>query len=146
MDILVTVPEDLIVASNGLLVEKRQLPENKAQFVWHERYPISTYLVSLAIHPYTKYSEWYMSLDKKPMEIQYYVFPDQYNFWQRHYSKTPRMIEIYAQLYGEYPFIKEKYGHANCLFGGGMEHQTITSLISATYLSDKSYEDLIAHE
>ncbi len=146
VDILVTVPDDLIVASNGLLIEKRQLPDSKAQFVWHERYPITTYLVSLAIHPYMQYSDWYISLDKKPMEIQYYVFPDQFNFWQRHYSKTPRMIEIFAQLYGEYPFLKEKYGHAQCLFSGGMEHQTITSLISSTYYSDKTYEDLIAHE
>ncbi|MBD3289523.1 hypothetical protein GF337_12030, partial [candidate division KSB1 bacterium] len=53
VDILVTVPENLIVASNGLLLETRELPDNKVQYVWQERYPITTYLVSLAIHPYT---------------------------------------------------------------------------------------------
>ena len=38
------------------------------------------------------------------------------------------MIAAYAGCFGEYPFLAEKYGHAQFLFGGGMEHQTCTSL------------------
>ena len=38
------------------------------------------------------------------------------------------MIEIYSQQFGQYPFINEKYGHAQFGWGGGMEHQTITSM------------------
>ncbi len=30
--------------------------------------------------------------------------------------------------YGEYPFIEEKYGHAEFEWGGAMEHQTCTSM------------------
>jgi hypothetical protein len=36
------------------------------------------------------------------------------------------MLETFRPLYGEYPFINEKYGIYNFPFGGGMEHQTIT--------------------
>jgi hypothetical protein len=38
------------------------------------------------------------------------------------------MLAVFASLYGEYPFLEEKYGHAEFLWGGGMEHQTCTSL------------------
>ena len=41
---------------------------------------------------------------------------------------TVDMIALFADLFGEYPFLDEKYGHAEFLWGGGMEHQTITSL------------------
>ncbi|MBI3578599.1 MAG: T9SS type A sorting domain-containing protein, partial [Ignavibacteriales bacterium] len=46
---------------------------------------------------------------------------------------------IYSNLYGLYPFIKEKYGHSHFGWGGGMEHQTMTSLGGFS-------ESLVAHE
>jgi hypothetical protein len=38
------------------------------------------------------------------------------------------MMTIFRNLYGEYPFIREKYGHAEFGRQGGMEHQTISSM------------------
>ena len=37
-------------------------------------------------------------------------------------------MKLLCNLYGMYPFYKEKYGHCMAPFGGGMEHQTMTSL------------------
>lgn len=48
----VTVPDTLIVASNGLLEANTDLGNGKRRFVWHEAYPITTYLVSVAISNY----------------------------------------------------------------------------------------------
>ena len=45
----------------------------------------------------------------------------------------------FASLWGEYPFITEKYGQVQFSWGGGMEHQTATSLGSFS-------EMLICHE
>ena len=42
-------------------------------------------------------------------------------------------------MFGEYPFVDEKYGQADFLWGGGMEHQTCTSYGSWN-------EGLYAHE
>jgi aminopeptidase N len=138
VDMRVTVPADLIVASNGLL---RQVDEkdNLKTYWWHEGYPITTYLVSLAIHPYTFFSDWYVSPNNDSMEVEFYVFPDHYNFVRNNYAKTVPMIETFSALFGEYPFIAEKYGHAEFQWNGGMEHQTITSL-------GGSSEGLIVHE
>ncbi|MFH1754568.1 MAG: M1 family aminopeptidase [Candidatus Latescibacterota bacterium] len=127
VDIHITVPDTLIVASNGTLRSETDNGATKTYY-WHEEYPIATYLVSVAIHPYTTFSHWYNYAIADSMEVQYYVFPDHYDAVQATYGKTVRMIEIFADLFGEYPFINEKYGHAEFMWGGGMEHQTLTSL------------------
>jgi aminopeptidase N len=56
-------------------------------------------------------------------------------------------MQIFAGLYGEYPFLAEKYGMAESPFGGAMEHQTMTS-ISAVLVSSmtNSGQATIAHE
>ena len=35
-------------------------------------------------------------------------------------------MAFFDSLFGPYPFIDEKYGHASFSFGGGMEHQTMS--------------------
>jgi aminopeptidase N len=126
-DIWITVPDDLIVASNGTL---RGTEDNGGTltYKWHEKYPIATYLVSVAIHPYTVFSDYYHYSPADSMEIRYYVFPGHYSLVQATYALVPQMIATYAGFFGEYPFLDEKYGQAEFTWGGGMEHQTITSL------------------
>ena len=138
VDIRITIPNGFIAASNGKLRETA-IEGSNTTYWWHEQYPIVPYLVSLAIYPYTVYSDWYIYGDNDSMEVQFYVFPDHYNLVQENYAKTVAMIEYYSEVFGQYPFIKEKYGHAEFIWGGGMEHQTITSLGGWS-------ESLIAHE
>ena len=73
------------------------------------------------------------------MPIDHFLYPASLSSNIAQLDKTPGMIEIYADRFGEYPFINEKYGHAQFGWGGGMEHQTITSMGSFGNM-------LIAHE
>jgi aminopeptidase N len=73
------------------------------------------------------------------MPIINYVYPGSFGYSKSDIDKVPNMIKIYSKYYGQYPFLKEKYGQAQFGWSGGMEHQTITSL------SDFD-EDLEAHE
>ncbi len=57
VDLHVTVPTPLIVASNGTLREQSPTTARTDTYHWHEGYPISTYLVSMAIHPYSVCSD-----------------------------------------------------------------------------------------
>jgi aminopeptidase N len=138
VDLHITVDPSLIVASNGTLVGVVNNATTKT-YNWHEGYPISTYLVSVAIHPYTTFSDWYRYSPADSMEVQFYVYPSHYTTVQATYALTVDMIAAFAELFGEYPFLDEKYGHAEFTWGGGMEHQTITSLGGWS-------EYLIAHE
>jgi len=137
-DIRVTVPKNLIVASNGNLRSETELGGLKTYW-WHESYPIVTYLISVAIYPYYVYSDYYRYSATDSMEVRFYVYPDQINLVRAPYAKVVDMIKIFADIYGEYPFIREKYGHAQFQGGANMEHQTISSMVSRN-------ETTIAHE
>ncbi len=126
LDMRVTVPSGLIVASNGNL---REFIDGAVTdtYAWHEQYPISTYLVSLAIHPYTVWSDYYHYGDNDSMEVRFFIYPDHYEATREINLKTKDMIAFYSEVFGQYPFIEEKYGHAE-FPAAGMEHQTCTSL------------------
>ena len=141
VNIIVSVPIEpaYIVASNGLL-SSTTINSNKKTYFWKERYPITTYLVSLAIYPYTKWVDQYVSpISSDTMLIEHYVFPDRYEASYPNYSLTKDMLSFFSELFGEYPFISEKYGHADFTWGGGMEHQTLSSMGSFS-------QNLMVHE
>ncbi len=128
-DIVITVPQSMIVASNGLL-KKQETKDLKTTFYWHESYPIVSYLISVTGYEYYRYSDTYLTLDGDTMPIEFFMYPDHYenDAFRYNYSLTKEMLTAFAGYFGEYPFVKEKYGHAEFLWGGGMEHQTCSSL------------------
>jgi hypothetical protein len=127
VDVRFTVPTGLITASNGV---RTQSTDNGSVAVtrWRERYPIATYLVSIASYPYATSTQYYRYAPTDSMPIQFFNFPESVAGVTAVQNKVKDMIAAYATRLGEYPFIAEKYGHAQFLFGGGMEHQTCTSL------------------
>jgi len=68
-----------------------------------------------------------------------YVYPEQYDLSKTQLEETKTIIRLFENLFGEYPFYKEKYGHAQCNIGGGMEHQTMSFMGNFN-------RGLIAHE
>ncbi len=138
VDLRITVPQGLIVASNGTLRGVVQ-GSGTETYTWHEAYPISTYLVSLAIYPYSVYSDYYHYSPSDSMEIRFFIYPDHVEDTYPVNMMTADMIAFFANVYGEYPFLSEKYGHAEFNWGGAMEHQTCTSM-------GAFYETIVAHE
>ena len=139
VDIIVRVPSNQIVASNGNLIHEINIANDRKEYYWQERYPISTYLVSLAIYPYTVWHDEYISMNGDTLPLDYYVFPDRYENSYSNYLLTKEMLSLFASQFGEYPFMGEKYGHADFGWGGAMEHQTLTSMGGYS-------QTLIAHE
>ena len=78
---------------------------------------------------YLQFTDHYTSLDGKTvMPIEYYVYPEGLANATSTVTRVPDMIAYYAALAGEYPFLNEKYGMVAFPWGGGMEHQTLTSM------------------
>ncbi len=144
VDINITVRSDLYVASNGLL---RQIVNNGSTktYKWHERYPIATYLVMLAATNYSIFSNWYHTLSGDSIPVNYYVYPEYLSQAQSTYPVTPSMIRYFAETFGEYPWVEEKYGMAHFTWGGAMEHQTCTSILYNWY-SDWVIAHELAHQ
>ncbi len=138
-DFWITVSTSLVPASNGKLMDIVDNGNGTHTYKWKSSYPIAQYLLSMAITNYAQYTNYYHYSPTDSMPINHFLYPSSLNSNIAQLNKTPGMIEIYADRFGEYPFINEKYGHAQFGWGGGMEHQTITSMGGFSNM-------LIAHE
>ncbi len=144
-DIKITVPSNLIVAANGTLIAVYDSTTTKTYW-WHEGYPIATYLISFAAHPYKIYTQYYKYSPTDSMQIQNYVLPANLATAPTTYAKVPGMIKFMSDMFGQYPFIKEKYGHAEVInFGFDMEHQTCTT-VDVTVRSVGAIAHELAHQ
>ncbi len=140
--IRVVVPPGYRVGSNGTLEVQRRLPNGWEEFVWVERYPITTYLVSLAISKYAYFEDRWEYAPGQYLPLVYYVYPRDSARAVEAFRPLPTILSVYSQLFGLYPFITEKYGQAQFQWGGAMEHQTLTSVGRVA----NSWEFVYAHE
>ena len=141
-DVWLTVDEGLKAGSNGRLEGIDSLPGGKLKFRWRTRYPIAYYLLSLSVSRYRDYS-FYMHSDNLPdsLLVQNYIYQDP-GYLEENREKidtTAELIDLFSGLFSPYPFLKEKYGHCLAPIGGGMEHQTMTTLTGFGF-------NLVAHE
>jgi hypothetical protein len=128
------------VGSNGVLRRTVPLPGNKVRYEWSTRHPIDYYLISVAVAPYVEYLTAASPAGSPRVPIVNYVY-DQASLtrYRADIDRTAGLLENFSQLVGTYFFADEKYGHAMAPIGGGMEHQTMTTL------QDFSFT-LVAHE
>jgi len=127
-EVWITCADNLTGVSNGLLYETLTNPDNTKTYKWKSRYPISSYLISIAVTNYTLYKNYFRYSQNDSMSVDHYIYPEHLNNYKTNLDKTPKMLEVFSKLYSLYPFINEKYGHAEFNWGGGMEHQTISSM------------------
>lgn len=138
IDILVTTPESFRSAGNGVLVSET-ITGGKRITHWKHRYPIATYLVAVAVTNYASYSEFVETGENQKTEILNFVYPENLESAKEYTAVTADIMKLYNQLIGEYPFAREKYGHAQFGWNGGMEHQTMS------FMGNFGFH-LIAHE
>ncbi|MCK5379665.1 MAG: M1 family metallopeptidase, partial [Acidobacteria bacterium] len=136
VDVTVTAPSDYTVASNGLMESTVDHGDGTATTSWASVYPVAPYLVVMDVADYVYSEETYVSDQGTTMPVALYAFPEVADQAQDDLAVTPTMIETMAELFGEYPFIDEKYGNCTANFGGGMEHQTLTTISAAAIGSD----------
>jgi aminopeptidase N len=135
----ITCSSDLYAVSNGKLMGITDNGNGTTTYKWKNSYPISQYLLSLAVTNYSIYTNYYKYSPVDSMPVVHHIYPETFPLVQDVLDKTPLMIKIYSDRFGQYPFLKEKYGHAQFGWGGGMEHQTCSSMGSFS-------EELISHE
>lgn len=147
-EVEVIVPQGYRAASNGILERVQPNEDGTVAYFWREDSPLSTYLVSIAASKYEIIEDSYTALDGvTTMPLVYYVYPEHLEIARTKLAVTRPAMQIYAALFGEYPFLNEKYGIAEDPFGGAMEHQTITSISSSLVGSvANSGEATIVHE
>jgi aminopeptidase N len=129
-DIIVTCATGFKVGSNGRLVSVTDNGNGTSTHHWAERYPISTYLISIALTNFAEYSDWFRYSPTDSMQILNFVLPEHLQSAQASTPVTVDALHILSRLFGQYPFLNEKYGHSEFGRGGAMEHQTMTSTVT----------------
>ncbi len=138
-DIWITCDARFRAGSNGTLKGVIDNGNGTKTWRWSERYPIASYLISIAVTDFTELDYWFRYTPTDSLPVVNYVLPELAGQAALDLPKTVDMLRIFSDAYGLYPFIKEKYGHASMGSGGAMEHQTMTS--TTTF-----QEYVVAHE
>ncbi|MFN0135658.1 MAG: M1 family aminopeptidase [Phycisphaerae bacterium] len=139
MEMSIIVPNSLRAVSNGLLQGIDALPSSRARYRWATNIPTASYLFCFAA---SIYNTWTVNYNHPggTMPVEFNLFPASDTPANRAaWERCIAMLEAFRPVYGEYPFIAEKYGMYQFLFGGGMEHQTNTG--QGTFV-----ESVTAHE
>ncbi|MCB9218697.1 MAG: M1 family metallopeptidase [Ignavibacteriales bacterium] len=145
-DIFITNDSNMTSVSNGILVSESSKMDRKTAH-WKTTYPISTYLISIYSAKYLQYEDLYISNRNDSMAIKYYVFEDKLEKAKRDFAFHPTAIKYFSEMFGEYPFLEEKYGVAEFLWSyGAMENQTITGIGQNFISGHKFFTGMLVHE
>ncbi len=135
----VTAPAKYQVVSNGLLSEETDLPGDRRRTVWKEGVPISTWLMSLGVAPYSV--QHFGSY--RGASLSSWVFPQEQEAGHRAFTAhTLPVLEFFTDRIGPFPYEKLAQVQANGV-GGGME---LASSIFYGYGATGAGRQLIAHE
>ncbi|MBN2112682.1 MAG: M1 family metallopeptidase [Acidimicrobiia bacterium] len=141
----ITVPAGLTVAANGTLVEV--VPgDGVTRFTWEMPEQTATYLATVVIGNLIRL--------ERPgpggVLLRDYLPADMGNELPAPLVRVPEMLELYAGLFGPYPFTE--YGHAVVPgMPGALENQTLTAF-GREILEDQgafgrpTVEEIVAHE
>ena len=141
IDVYITAPSTFNSVSNGL-EQSRVVVGGNATTHFKHLYPIPAYLIVLNVTNYQIYNQQggLGTLASPYFPIINYLYPETNTAaTQTQLAVTPNIINFYESILEPYPFRNEKYGHAQFGWGGGMEHTTVSSMISFG-------RNLIAHE
>ena len=144
MDIRISVPYDLVAASNGVL---QSVTKNGdlTTYHWQTSSLHNTYAIALNIGPYDLLEEQYTSLYGNQYPIQFYHLKENQEQAQTLFDEIPTMIEFFEKVIGPYPFANEKMGVVETPHLG-MEHQTINAYGNKYRKDEFGYDWLLHHE
>ncbi len=140
--VFITTREGLMAGSNGLLTRISHPSPGKVRYEWKSRYTTDFYLISFTVADYIDYSFYVHSpVLGDSLLVQNFIYnsPGILDSQKKNIDKTGDFIIYFSELLGKYPFMREKYGHCMAPIGGGMEHQTMTTLQNFNFT-------LVSHE
>jgi aminopeptidase N len=136
--------KQMVAVSNGSLMATTDNGDGTTTFHWSETYPITTYLVMVAISNYVEVTSLPDTYNAMP--LTYYCYPEHLEFAEDQFAQVYDLIELFSDKLGEYPFIDEKHASIEIPMGSnGMEHQTVTC-ISDDWMDRSSTPIIVGHE
>jgi aminopeptidase N len=145
-----TMPDNLVVASNGRDRGVTDHGDGWKTSHWFVSTPINNYNVTVNAAPYETMSESYTSTAGDEMEIKFWYLPEFREESEWLFPQFAEQIRFLEETIGPYPFRGDKYGVAHSPYLG-MEHQSIIAY-GASFENDNlfgqnaGFDDLHQHE
>lgn len=147
VDLIITVPKDLVVAGPGLL-QKVSKKKNTATFYWKTNSTINNYNIVFNIGAYDVVSKMYTTVDGNKVPMQFFVLKYHAAKASHHLDLLEKMAKVKEKYFGEYPWAKEKIGIAETPHLG-MEHQSMNAYgnnFNYTNVGGEDFDWLMNHE
>lgn len=141
--VTVDVAEPLVGVSNGDLVADES-SNGRRRTTWEMRQPMASYLATVSVGDYTLLSS--MSATETGVEVEDAVPTRLVSIFDGDFDQTDEMIDVFADLFGPYPF--DEYGALviDGDFSFALETQG-RSIFSQSFVDgDGSIERIVAHE
>ena len=145
MALHITVPEPLVVASNGRLQGIRKNGDGTQTFNWLISLPFNNYSVALNIAPYRTIEGQFKSMTGETIPITFWVLPQDYEKGQQLFPQIDAHLSFFEKYLGPYPFRAEKVGVAQTPHLG-MEHSTVTAYGANFQNNAYGFDGLLFHE
>jgi len=146
-NIAITVKDEFITLSNGLLVRSHKNEDGSRTDFWEQKLPHVPYLAMIAVGDFNITNDRW-----KDINVDYYLEDDYHQYAKSIFGRTPQMIAHFSEILGvEYPW--EKYAQivVRDFVSGAMENTT--AVIHGEFvqmndreLLDNHQDDIIAHE
>jgi aminopeptidase N len=138
--IAVTSPSDYTVVANGAL-RARAVKASTTRWVYEQPAPTASYLVTVQIGRYTQ-----VSLAHDPVPQSAAVPPRLRARFTADFARQPRMMSLFEELFGPYPFAEYTVVLANEALDVPVEAQGL-SIFGANHIDGaRGGERLVAHE
>ena len=142
-DLFVTVEEGKDAVCGGLLVEIINNGNGTNTFHWTMNHTIPTYLASVAVGDYAKWTDTYNGIEEDiPIEI--WVRPGDSSKVDGSFANLNEILALYEDKFGPYRW--ERVGYVGTSVGGAMEHATNIAYMHGCINGNLSCESLLAHE
>lgn len=143
-DIVIRVPQGLVAASNGKLIEQSN-DGAWAQFHWRSTQPQNNYGIALNVGPYDVIEDTYHSAYGHSYPLVFYFLEGKRKQAERLFAEFAQQLDFYEAVIGPYPFYAEKMGVVETPHKG-MEHQTINAYGLKYVPSQYNFDGLLHHE
>jgi aminopeptidase N len=141
MQITISCPTAHTAVSNGKLISTVTTPIGR-EFTFKTNYPIASYLVAFSVGRFNKYTRTPVNISGTSVPITYYRRANMTSTQLAAADVNRTLMTGFSNLIGDYPFKNDGYGMMEFGFGGGMEHQTMSSMSSSAFTGF----GIIAHE
>lgn len=141
----ITVPDPLVAAGPGKLVETTKNRDGTSTFHWRMTNPIPNYSIVFNAAPYRVLKDQMRSITGDTIPIEFYILPESYDNGPKLIAETKKYVAFFEKYNGPFPFRSQKLGIVETPHLG-MEHSTLIAYGNKFRYNSDGYDWLMLHE